>query len=33
MIRGDRKNPSLQGPSLEQYRRLYEYVRSIWKPR
>jgi MoaA/NifB/PqqE/SkfB family radical SAM enzyme len=33
MIRGDRKNPSLQGPSLEQYRLLYEYVRRLWKPR
>lgn len=33
MIRGDRKNPSLQGPGLEQYRRLYEYVRRLWLPR
>jgi MoaA/NifB/PqqE/SkfB family radical SAM enzyme len=33
MIRGDRKNPSLQGPSLEQYRLLYEYVRRLWMPR
>lgn len=33
MIRGDRKNPSLQGPSLEQYRLLYEYVRRLWAPR
>jgi MoaA/NifB/PqqE/SkfB family radical SAM enzyme len=33
MIRGDRKNPSLNGPSLEQYRLLYEYVRRLWKPR
>jgi hypothetical protein len=33
LIRGDRKNPSLQGPSLEQYRRLYEYVRRLWAPR
>jgi MoaA/NifB/PqqE/SkfB family radical SAM enzyme len=33
MIRGDRKNPSLQGPSLEQYRQLYEYVRRLWLPR
>ena len=30
MIRGDRKNPSLQGPNLEEYRRLYEYVRRLW---
>jgi MoaA/NifB/PqqE/SkfB family radical SAM enzyme len=33
MIRGDRKNPSLQGPSLEQYRKLYEYVQRLWAPR
>lgn len=33
MIRGDRKNPSLQGPQLEQYQRLYEYVRRLWAPR
>jgi MoaA/NifB/PqqE/SkfB family radical SAM enzyme len=33
MIRGDRKNPSLQGPSLEQYRQLYEYVRRLWARR
>ena len=33
MIRGDRKNPSLQGPSLEQYRLLYEYVRRLWASR
>ncbi len=33
MIRGDRKNPALQGPSLEQYRQLYEYVRRLWAPR
>jgi MoaA/NifB/PqqE/SkfB family radical SAM enzyme len=33
LIRGDRKNPSLQGPSLEQYRGLYEYMRRLWAPR
>ena len=33
MIRGDRKNPSLQGPNLAQYRHLYEYVRRLWAPR
>ncbi len=33
LIRGDRKNPSLQGPSLEEYRRLYEEVRRLWAPR
>lgn len=31
IIRGDRKNPSLQGPALEQYKRLYEHVREVWK--
>ncbi len=30
MIRGDRKNPSLQGPGLAEYQRLYEYVRRLW---
>jgi MoaA/NifB/PqqE/SkfB family radical SAM enzyme len=30
LIRGDRKNPSLQGPNLQQYQRLYEYVRRLW---
>lgn len=33
LIRGDRKNPSLQGPNLEQYQRLYEYVRRLWASR
>jgi MoaA/NifB/PqqE/SkfB family radical SAM enzyme len=33
MIRGDRKNPSLQGPGLEQYQKLYEYVKQVWAPR
>lgn len=33
MIRGDRKNASLQGPGLEQYRQLYEYVRRLWAQR
>jgi hypothetical protein len=33
MIRGDRKNPSLQGPNLEQYQRLYEYLRRLWASR
>ena len=33
LIRGDRKNPSLQGPSLEQYQQLYEYIRRQWAPR
>ncbi|MHC5065005.1 MAG: radical SAM protein [Planctomycetota bacterium] len=33
MIRGDRKNPSLAGPELEEYQRLYEYIRKLWAPR
>jgi AdoMet-dependent heme synthase len=33
MIRGDRKNPSLQGPNLEQYRQLYLYIRRLWAAR
>jgi MoaA/NifB/PqqE/SkfB family radical SAM enzyme len=33
LIRGDRKNPSLQGPALAEYSRLYEHVRSVWAPR
>jgi MoaA/NifB/PqqE/SkfB family radical SAM enzyme len=33
MIRGDRKNPSLQGPNLEQYRQLYDYIRRLWATR
>ena len=33
LIRGDRKNPSLQGPGLDQYRDLYQYVRQLWVAR
>jgi len=33
MIRGDRKNPSLHGPKLEQYQELYHYVQQVWAPR
>lgn len=33
VIRGDRKNPSLQGPAMQAYKELYEYVRSLWAPR
>jgi MoaA/NifB/PqqE/SkfB family radical SAM enzyme len=33
LIRGDRKNPSLSGPALEQYRRLYELVKRTWAVR
>jgi MoaA/NifB/PqqE/SkfB family radical SAM enzyme len=33
LIRGDRKNPSLQGPSLQEYRDLHEYACRLWAPR
>jgi MoaA/NifB/PqqE/SkfB family radical SAM enzyme len=33
IIRGDRKNPSLHGPALEEYRKLYDYMKSLWAPR
>jgi MoaA/NifB/PqqE/SkfB family radical SAM enzyme len=33
VIRGDRKNPSLTGPALEQYQRLYAHIREVWKDR
>ncbi len=33
LIRGDRKNPTLQGPKLAEYEALYEYVRRLWAPR
>jgi MoaA/NifB/PqqE/SkfB family radical SAM enzyme len=33
LIRGDRKNPSLQGPALAEYANLYEYVQRLWAPR
>ena len=33
IIRGDRKNPSLKGPGLKQYRELYDYIRRLWAPR
>jgi MoaA/NifB/PqqE/SkfB family radical SAM enzyme len=33
IIRGDRKNPSLQGPALNQYGELYDYMRRLWAPR
>lgn len=33
IIRGDRKNPSLAGPKLDEYSALYEYVRRLWAPR
>lgn len=33
LIRGDRKNPSLQGPTLDAYCLLSDQVRRLWAPR
>jgi hypothetical protein len=33
IIRGDRKDPTLTGPSLQQYGDLYQYIRRLWAPR
>ncbi len=33
LIRGDRKNPSLTGPALDQYKELWEHVRWRWRSR
>ena len=33
IIRGDRKNPSLIGPSLERYENLYRHFAKVWEPR
>ncbi len=33
IIRGDRKNPTLSGPALEEYRALYSYIRRLWAAR
>jgi MoaA/NifB/PqqE/SkfB family radical SAM enzyme len=33
LIRGDRKNPSLLYPNLQEYQNLYEYIRCLWAPR
>jgi MoaA/NifB/PqqE/SkfB family radical SAM enzyme len=33
IIRGDRKNRSLQGPDLQRYQDLYSYIRRLWAPR
>lgn len=33
IIRGDRKNPTLQGPALQAYRDLYDYLRRLWADR
>ena len=30
IIRGDRKNPSLTGPALREYKELYNYVQRLW---
>ena len=33
IIRGDRKNPTLKGPALQEYRDLYDYLRRLWSQR
>ena len=33
IIRGERKNPSLQGPALTAYEDLYRYIQRLWAPR
>lgn len=33
IIRGDRKNPSLQGPHLQKYKELYRHVAEVWRDR
>ena len=33
IIRGDRKNPSLEGPTLQQYKDLYKHITKVWKDR
>ncbi len=33
VIRGDRKNPSLKGPALQEYRGLYSHVKTVWEDR
>ena len=33
IIRGDRKNPSLQGPTLQQYKDLYKHIAVVWRDR
>lgn len=30
IIRGERKDPSLQGPVLQEYKELYQYMRRLW---
>ena len=33
LIRGDRKNPSLQGPALKGYCELYDHMQELWRSR
>ena len=33
IIRGERKDPSLQGPALAEYRELYKYMQRLWAKR
>ncbi len=33
IIRGDRKNPALAAPILDEYESLYQYIRRLWAPR
>ena len=33
LIRGDRKNPALRAPDLQQYEELYRYIRRLWAAR
>jgi AdoMet-dependent heme synthase len=33
IIRGDRKNPQLAAPLIEEYNSLYEYIKGLWAPR
>jgi MoaA/NifB/PqqE/SkfB family radical SAM enzyme len=33
IIRGDRKNPDLATPLLDEYQDLYQYIRRLWAPR
>jgi MoaA/NifB/PqqE/SkfB family radical SAM enzyme len=33
IIRGDRKNPTLEGPALQEYKDLYQYLRRLWSDR
>lgn len=33
IIQGDRKNPQLAAPLLDDYEKLYDYIQSLWSPR